>query len=80
MFNNVEQAQTADIEEHFEQFCDVLVQRNENDDTKIWVEDLMEFWQPLGEIGRAQLEEWEQEANRKRRNAMEALVMDEELD
>ena len=40
----------------------------------------MEFWKPLGEIGRAQLEEWEQEANRKRRNAMEALVMDEELD
>ena len=39
VFNNVEQVQTADIEEHFEKFCDVLVQRNENDDTKIWVED-----------------------------------------
>ena len=34
----------------------------------------------LREIGRAQLEEWEQDANRKRRDAMDALVMDEELD
>ena len=77
---NVYDVEASDIEEHFEQFCDVLDQRKENDDTKIWVEDMMEFWQPLGEIGRAQLEEWEQEANRKRRDAMEALVMDEELD
>ena len=43
----------------------MLDQGKENDDTMIYVEDLMEDYQPLRDVGgRLQLEAWNQQAER----------------
>ena len=47
------------------EFLDMLDQGKENDDTMIYVQDLMEDYQPLREVGgRLQLEAWNQQAER----------------